>query len=1524
MAKLLSPYQIEISNSIFYIIFDNIVSADAFFANCANIQKPLEDGVYCGKSFQDLYIDFSKTTWFDTLAMCYILMFVDCAKQRNPLSVRFYFPEADPIEDSHLAFHTFLSDNGFLAQMERIGEMCNFEIVPEFQYSQIHRCIWPLEIFHQVTEIENCIDLIKKRLRNELSDTLNSYELENVVSKVTYFLQETLDNAYMHGYGQAYANDGFSLVEGTPCALLIKRVTPGNELNLKKYSIQYTEHTPYINISLFKEKQEYIEIYVADIGMGLRRSFLEDPDGKDAKVTDENILDFILTNGERSHKIMARASSTHYGGLYDIMSLFQEDGDKLGFKCDSRWFFDKKSRRINEEIMQHQYQNLSHGFAIIGNISWKTRHAENYSLIEQLLETVVQHKDDLYLNKNPWMKMGYQDDIWIHDERFPHKGNSEKNDDKQEKLERDAKICVFFPAKNLEEKKIIAGIVCDTVIFSGIHESEYKRYKSILETLNINKLHPTFQRAVVMTNTMFPYVFLKKEGRIIFSEKATLQYIQAKASQPISISYLSFRLWKKVYDSEQLWSNLAIRNSMSYINAPIAWGRQTLRGYLDFSQLCLISECRNLCIEQLMSFQLDRDQVYFCSLDRFTDEICEQANHMMDNSKDGKPVWIGSVFVSGTSERKLSSSTQAGENVFYFFQHTDRQKNSRKTCTLFEWATKAFRIDNWFPPENYKGKHYARVGNSSFIAENGSMYWASRHYANWSESYYIQQEDTYKLLQKQFGVRPNLLKMGHFDTADHHDLFEIKADKLVDADIVSSRILYEKHISSFDFLLLEFFRALGVSGKETAPGTVRWRTAQKKGGKKRLYPVRGKGLLVYLNDYQTSKIIEAMEPWIPAEARERIIPIIPIEKSYASSTLLLSPLLLDALQQKIQSILDDNDRCFGQRTAEATIFIATAFTTRLQEEIKHILFRMGVLHVRMLSVFDRQRLPFGSCSADHNLSYARLDLPAIGFFNTCPICTALHMLHSLHERIQDEMLVDRVLQIVANWETVKSSDNHYKNGISISRISLPEDVRQILERYAAVYGQGQIEIDTNLGLSVFAIENTVISLSLDFLECCLASEKLDISVKLLLISSHLLTFSKFQLSEKYFCRLLDWLCDLLEDQTAVTEFTALAVVAVCGQPPLFQRYSQRHMIDRFQGGHSSQNIDSLLLKLAIYLGSPSKAEIEAGYLRELRCHLKNEKTSLALIYDLFLYTETEYKQSHRQAFSQILHSSMQRPDEIYQNALKYVQKLKSIYDCDLARDLFHDPNQYEKERSTIIQQLMELEKDLTVKSIDHQMIRQKLRNLLDILQELHKCLYLRTEKAVGNANIADWLDYCESCAKKRVRPGREDTLLKIITGYTGSHGTEVCPWFFVYADVTEEVINLMVDMMQRSSQKLRNFLQEDGQEDAYDRIIMVQFQKEYVELSFYNATMNQKSIEEIRRIKRSKENRPSMIAFRQFERIISDALGGDHVDCFEWNYADEIFPDCLSNGASLGEGEHLYQAILRIPYVDMGSSFSWE
>lgn len=455
---------------------------------------------------------------------------------------------------------------------------------------------------------------------------------------------------------------------------------------------------------------------------------------------------------------------------------------------------------------------------------------------------------------------------------------------------------VLFPPKYFGKDEIISLLNdhrSETIIISGIHESEYKKYKTTLENLDLSVLNKPLSCVIVITNTLFPYVFSKQirnsKSQFTYSDANTKQYILDEAHDQISSSYINFRLWKKVYDSEQLWSCLSERNHMGYINSPVNWDNRILRGYLDFSQIYLIQECRNLCIEQLIGFQLYYDHLYFYSLDRLTDEICEQANHMMDNSRDGTPIYIGSVFVSGTSERKLNSRARNEENVFYFFKHADCDAN-QNVRAIFEWATQTLRIDQWFPPERYEGKIYARVGESSFVAVNGNNYWASRHYINWKEAFWLKQDETYQLIQKQFGAHPAILKMGHFDAIDHHDLFGIKVDSLVETDIITSQIVQDSNNSSYDFLLAEFLQALVNSpGENELNEYLRQDIPRNKLEviKKKYILHRdsfdsspgGIGLIVYLNDYHTSKIIESIKTIFVEELQQRIVPIVPIEKN---------------------------------------------------------------------------------------------------------------------------------------------------------------------------------------------------------------------------------------------------------------------------------------------------------------------------------------------------------------------------------------------------------------------------------------------------------------------------------------------------------------------------------------------------------------------------------------------------------------------------------------------------------------------
>lgn len=1529
------PYEIAILNhSNLHIAFNRVVPADSFFAYCEEIQNCSKNGIFKNQKIETVYFDFSKTVWFDTLAACYLLMFAEQAKMNTiTKSIRFYFSDYHDREsvvdspDNYASFHAFLHDNGFLTQMRRIGAVENMETVSEIQYSSIHKCIWPLQVFHDGSEIGESIELIKKQLRNELAHELNSYELEYLIGKVSYFLQETLDNTYKHGYDNH--------AEIKPCTLLIKRVKSNDALNLEQYREAYTTHAPYLNISLFKEMHEYLEIYVADIGIGLRKSFLDDPDGKDSEITDENILDIILREGQRSRRKMFRVNRSKYGGLYDIAVMFRGDGDKLGFKGDSRWFFDEqKPKRILDQIPQHTYHGLVHGFAIIGNVSWKKRQADSFPFINELRQVTNKNRQSLFLGDNPWMRQDYRTKVSVQDFRFCMPA-SEKST---------LPIAVLFPSKHLMKEKI-DDILADShlskaVIIAGIHESEYKKYRTTLESFKLDS-NSNLQRAIILTNSLLPHVFVKSRQTFLYSDSETKAYIRAPLLNPksglprsICLSYISFRLWKRVYDSERMWECLSEKNKLAYINTEIQWSDGTLRGYLDFSQLNLIPECRSLCVEQLMGFLMYHDNLYFRSLDRFTDEICEQANHLMDNSVDGATYWIGSIFVSGSSERKLVDEKRDEDNVFYFFKHSDHRAGDNQISSLFEWATRQDKIDHWFPPENYQDHEYSRVGNTSFLAVKGSEYWTAKHYRNWDSVYQIRQAETYDLLQKQFGAHPPVFKMGHFDSVDHHDLFEIKSDSIVDTDIVASQMFHEQGNNSYEFLLTSFLRAL-VPSFQTDNLSIYFQKDISENCLKSIKHIihssaqarmsnEKQGVIVYLTDYQTSKIVETVKPVFADELQQRIIPIIPIEKNYASSTLLTSPLLLDALEEKVTNTRNHNKIKCGSDTVDVTLFIAASFTMRLQEELRHIIKCMGATQIKTLSLLDRQRMPFGRHAGENHTAFTRLDLPAIGFSDTCPICSALNSLYNLQKALRDPDLRQRNNQITMQWKAVKSSDNYFENGIALRYITLPDDVQQSLLRYKGIYDQGNIEITTDLGLVMFSIEHTVISLCSDFLNECIYSEELDPSVKLLLLSAHILTFNDLQLSEKYICQLIEQLCSLLQAQTNISPYTGLAVVALCGQPTRFLKYAQDYLAKAIKNGQVSKNNDALLLRLAIYqkLRNQSSVQPPDSYRRELHCYLRNESNALELIYDLFLYSETKYKQSHRQAFGVIESSRVRQAEEIYYQALKYTQKLIAIYSYDQVKNLFHNTDDYELKKSNILRNLEKLAEDLSNVNNNHahEKVRESLCHALSEIQSVNKGLYIRTQNVANNTDIINWLTYCIDIAQKRfVRGG--DTILKIVSAHN-NNAEDFFPRFYAHADVTEEVINLIVDMRKNSSSKLKNFIQPDREclDKGYDGIIMVEFANCYVKLSFYNATKNRKPIEEISYIKHSKSNRPSMITFHQFEDKLSHSPECDTTLCFSWNYVEETYKDYLE-GEKIWDDEHLYCATMIIPYIDQGSSF---
>lgn len=280
-------------------------------------------------------------------------------------------------------------------------------------------------------------------------------------------------------------------------------------------------------------------------------------------------------------------------------------------------------------------------------------------------------------------------------------------------------------------------------------------------------------------------------------------------------------------------------------------------------------------------------------------------------------------------------------------------------------------------------------------------------------------------------------------------------------------------------------------------------------------------------------------------------------------------------------------------------------------------------------------------------------------------------------------------------------------------------------------------------------------------------------------------------------------------------------------------------------------------------------------------------------------------------------------EEIYKKAMAYIQKIEYLYKNDSLRQFYHDSEKYDEKKGEILEEIINVKKILEVGIKDdamHQELKNKLRNVLQTIQVLNQNLYLRAADKVNDNMILKWIEYCEKTAQNRIKL-RKDSILKIVDCYnykkTFNFETDVRPWFYSFSDVTEEVINLICDMMKGRSSRLKNIFQNDISTEAeYDGIIRVCFEECYVEILFYNITDNPKKIDEIRKIKKSKMNRQTSIVFNQYEYKLEEMLGRK-ITCFEWEYDDGTFSDIIETRSN----EHLFCATLRIPYIDMGSSF---
>lgn len=972
-------------------------------------------------------VSFTNVLWVDNLVMIHFMVLL---KRLELAGSRISFKIDINSEDiEQVRFIKYLYDYGFIKTMKDMAvefrDESNLDIIEDVQRRlsigdfKASEPFMPFEFFTEITNIKNYISRVTEKINEVFSDSFSTYEKESIMFKVSLFLQETIGNIFEHAYDNEPVGGVMIRFIHNPDEkergkkhreywLLSENCEASEGFRKKCFKYYHLKNlakfNPYRNESGMKALEKYLQIFVVDAGKGILRSL-----GVTDKHEERNLLNDIFEKGKRSEKRIKR-TNTSIGGLRMIYDIFCENENYISVKGEYSWnrFFcghSYRSKRETPPISGVDPERHLSGLAIIGCIDCEyseNAHKQKWATIDK--------SSRIYSEKILLCDKTSDRNIDILDFRFNDRVDMSK-------LSHDCILC--FVGKNMDKSflshEILKAVPFDqrkqkNLVLVDIPDRETMKYELIFEGMT-----KSFHKVILVTQKLKIAVFLntgdKKE--LEFNREATNNFVKKNSDDITDSAYGLLRLIRK-NDSELFWSRISDiqkeKGMKLFINCKVGWNLKggEMNGYLDFEQACFDEKVRELLEYQMMRV-LSLERNYFVSIDRFTEDLCENVNSQLKSVPEKiatkeQRIYLGSIFVTGTIRRdKIDDGEGEKKREYYCLSHSSASKIIN---ALLLWPSQKL-LDEWFGKYEYE-KKFSRLGRTSFLAEGGTDYFAVRHYKDIGTSIYLQPADMYQILQEDSLWSPRFIKIAHFDRIDYHDYILINVPAIFKKHHIESKNS-RKYLENncFDYLFRQMYIALGGENKiECNLNEMKKSEVINKIDRSDIS--EDQGVFVYLADYETIEIISKLEPYFSEEVRKRIIPIAPVIRKRRAAALLVSPVLMDNISVKIHNLKNTNP----SKKVRATIFIATVTSTRLQSELKHILYRLGADSVYCLSVIDRQRFPLGSRKKDSYFSFSKLDLPELRSSERCQMCNGISELKILSKLLISPELTKRCDEII--------------------------------------------------------------------------------------------------------------------------------------------------------------------------------------------------------------------------------------------------------------------------------------------------------------------------------------------------------------------------------------------------------------------------------------------------------------------------------------------------------------------------------
>ena len=1184
--------------------FRNSVWSKAF----RPIQKELRnlDG-----TVERVVIDGKALEWADPIPMLALL--IGLAEIHVKKTIFFKIPNLSLMSDGQKRVYEFLEKEGFLSVMQQYGiqivesgtsidgltaielkllvdktiakiqEQLNGNVY--YSNSTILRAVVvDLGNMKSESQIDNEIEKELEKIKHRISSFLKPSQLSEIMWKTGLFLKETINNVYEHAYGDSstkyvgyYIRHRVGLADNTLPLVLrqnIKKTFTNEWMDMKRLDLIFPLST-----------SDFLEIYVVDAGIGLTKHF---------KLKRGNIKDMSFREAWRETVGLGQRGKdtekyTNFGGLYTLGKLL--DREYLMARDYDVWL---------GEILPVASTNRSYVFAAGDN---EDGYVEGLSLMCRL--AILQPMD----NKD-WVATSDSKDCFIdamrekqsiyvkyygrsfgemkinlayfEDKRFDLSFMAQTN---YLKRNDNVKFCFFLPAARISKNEIynyidelqsLVGINNEskTVIIADIPVDECGLYQLALQDAHIkSSIVAPAEKIIMISQRLSVFVLIRKGDKYVSSPlDAELYVIKRPKDFSPHLSLLHAVEWLKTHDSMIVWHYIFSNNRKEgfFVNHEVKWYRdddeKSLKGYLDFEKTLTDSLLkkvyhnalqRTLCLAPHNGCRYTADDPLMMGLANYMNTIFY--NKM---SPTYSPlVALGSVYVSGATQTP---------NVDYninLFLHQDASQFDHATSAmhLLAWPEKDF-----LPKEVEKSileQNYRRVGSTYAIAPFGWRFFpiprykayrtdsnediSSRYFFTKAEMANVEFRSVYKCMPRETyrywqGKNGTFVGISHVDYETKHDLLNINFPF-----IVRESFLLGSDLACF--LLGEIMSAMGLEEHDMDfHENLKFKqdVLQYKEQAKRRYEKRKCSFLIYPYHSNTERIMDIIKEYI-TNKNVKLIPLIPLNKERNGTSFQPSPLTIEMLRKTIALQRKDSGGEKSQTDINALLLDDAIVDGKTQEEIKHVMYGLGVKHVMSVFILERRRIPYNTSDDRKLAAFWRLDIPRLGSNYSCPLCAALSSISDFSAQIISDNARKRVVEWLDIWRarTENTQDRIQTLAPVLIELKQPEKRFGIYfedEECKQCGGESKkIQLLTSLGLTLYMGELLSITSRDDkMLQYCSGNYGLNSLTILEMLCTNLLLYGKTisrKVREKIVLHIFEH-ANKIEECNGHTAFAALVLI----------------------------------------------------------------------------------------------------------------------------------------------------------------------------------------------------------------------------------------------------------------------------------------------------------------------------------------------------------------------------------------------